>query len=70
MSQDKEEDAKLKALLKNHVGTAPGSETLKTRTRQKPTLGKFTKNPSLSLAGNHQQAVYSVIRLVTSQTAL
>ncbi|XP_071786111.1 FH1/FH2 domain-containing protein 3-like isoform X16 [Asterias amurensis] len=40
LSQDKEEDAKLKALLKNHVGTAPGSETLKTRTRQKPTLAR------------------------------
>ena len=41
MSQDKEEDAKLKALLKNHVGTAPGDETLKTRTRIKPALGKL-----------------------------
>ncbi|XP_022097640.1 FH1/FH2 domain-containing protein 3-like isoform X16 [Acanthaster planci] len=40
LSQDKEEDAKLKALLKNHVGTTPGDETLKARTRNRPCLAR------------------------------
>ncbi|XP_038078299.1 FH1/FH2 domain-containing protein 1-like isoform X13 [Patiria miniata] len=55
LSQDKEEDAKLKALLKNHVGsTAPGDEALRTRTRNKPNLGTSASTSNMEDVGDEQ----------------